>query len=486
MRQVGLLGLIAALSLCLVPGVADAAKGKKKKPDRVGVMTYNLYLGSSLSDALFEATTPTAGAGHVDRFANEVGEILSEVNSNNFPLRAKQISRDIQKRKVDLVGLQEAALWNVQIPTDGGAPSPSNPSAIRAKLPVADYIQTLLKELNKKAKTKKQCADARKKAKATGKKVKPCYRGYNLVISQQEADIEFPADFDNNPGPDGIHGEGFGAAPPCAGGPPNQGGNDDTGFFLGDPNGALDLNGDTAGGCATAEAFSDCADTNPAAAGFGASIGVQPLHTCLFHGIDGDVSLTMRDAILARKGAGVKAKGAKGANFTNKLSVPALGTTLNFTRGWTSADASVRGKKFRFVNTHLESENNGTIREDQASELVAAGGPATAVPTVLVGDLNSDPASSNPEGPPAYNRLAAAGFRSLTGPALTSGHGELLSDTSNVLDNSRIDHILTNSTSITLFKSSVVDTFANGLWNSDHGGVYSSLNVPGGKKAKKK
>jgi exonuclease III len=75
---------------------------------------------------------------------------------------------------------------------------------------------------------------------------------------------------------------------------------------------------------------------------------------------------------------------------------------------------------------------------------------------------------------------------SLTGPALTSGHGELLNDTSNTLDGSRIDHILTNGAGIVAAGSSqVIDTFANGLWNSDHGGVF--VQIKGKKqKAKKK
>ncbi len=52
-------------------------------------------------------------------------------------------------------------------------------------------------------------------------------------------------------------------------------------------------------------------------------------------------------------------------------------------------------------------------------------------------------------------------------------------------DDSRIDHILTNSPSITLGSSVVLDGIGGGLWASDHGGVLSRLNVPGGKKKKK-
>jgi endonuclease/exonuclease/phosphatase family metal-dependent hydrolase len=214
----------------------------------------------------------------------------------------------------------------------------------------------------------------------------------------------------------------------------------------------------------------------------------------MFHGIDGDNRLTMRDAILVRKGAGIKTSNVTSGNFSpaSTFALTVFGQPLSFTRGWTAADVNVRGKKFRLVNTHLESESVGSVREDQASELIASGGPATANPTVLIGDLNSDPArepTNLPNGDGgskiAYDRLAAAGFRSLTGPAPTGGHGELLNDLSNLLTDGRIDHILTNSAAITMRSSLVLDGQGGGLWASDHGGVLSRLSVPGGKKKKK-
>jgi hypothetical protein len=450
--RVGVSLLAAALAVCVLPGVADAAK-KKSKPDRVKVGTYNLYLGANLDDAV------AAGlASDTDGFVNEVGAVLRDVSTNNFPLRAKTIAARINKKKLDLVGLQEAALWRQSVPTDGAAPpvGPGTP----AQSVVYDYLTTLLVELNRKAKTAKQCKAAARKAKGNGKKPKPCYRGYRLVVDQQEANVESYADLDNDPGPDGIGGAGPFSL---------NVGLDDTGQSFGEPpDGGADSNGDGSP--------MDCYYPTPPA----------PFPSlCLFHGVDGDVRLTMRDAILARKGAGVGTSGSMAANYTSKFSVPVFGgaAVLDFLRGWTSTEANVRGKKFRFLNTHLESESNA-VRSAQASELVKPGGPVwTQRPTVLVGDLNSDP---NGASPGAYNVLAAAGFQSRTGPGLTSGHGELLTDSSNLLDNSRIDHILTNSPRIGLAGSSVFDVFRNGLWASDHGGVESRLNVPGKKKNKKK
>jgi hypothetical protein len=596
LRWAGLFGLIAALSLCLTPGIANA-----KKKDRVKVMTQNLYLGSDLADA-----TNAGLASRTDLFADEVGEVLREVNANDFAVRARTISREIKKNKVDLVGLQEAALWKIEVPTDGGGP----PRGTFATTPLIDYVDTLLNALNEKAKSKKACGKAAKKRKAQGKKPKPCYRGYRLVVAQQEADIEQLGDFDSNPGPDGktcdlssgtcpnpypssaggggsdswlwgnddvptvnvgeapaaecsdgidndgddlvdygpspalgnetsgpSPGAGFPGSPPGGPwdcntrldddesdntaafplGPPlglPQDTNMDNHIYTGDAGAAVGGLPDALGNGLDPAGVTDCPDTNSEA---GPSVGddlggtappwdapnfdgdIDPVATgsqvpvCLFHGIDGDLRLQMRDAIIARKGAGVKTSNATSGNYspaaTFKLTV--FGQPLSFTRGWTATDASVRGKRFHLVNTHLESESAGTVREDQASELIAPGGPAATTPTVLIGDLNSDPArepTNLPNGDGgskiAYDRLAAAGFRSLTGLAPTGGHGELLSDLSNLLNDGRIDHILTNSPSISMASSVVLDGIGGGLWASDHGGVLSRLKVPGGKKKK--
>jgi hypothetical protein len=537
LRWAGLFGLIAALSLCLTPGIADAKKGKKKK-DLVKVMSQNLYLGSDLGPPVAAAKEGEGVAGAAgqatrlkafDHFANEVGGVLADVQANDFNVRAQTIAKEIMKNRVDLVGLQEAALWRLQTPTDGGGPSAANPNASLATTPLIDYIDTLLGALNNKAKTKKQC-------KAKGLKGNKCYRGYRLVAATQEADIEQPGDFDNNPGPNGIGGEGPTFTPVGPGVPPcgstgvaqeTNPGADDTGVFLADPGppssiagvpfdwngdsssnsrnggpGPLDCGPDTFSGVFPQPPpyASDCPDNNPIGGQANPAEGAQDKHdttsSCLFHGIDGDGRLTMRDAIIARNGAGVKTSNPTSANYSsqNTLKLPIFNgaSSVAFTRGWTAVDASVRGKKFRFVNTHLESESNGSIREDQAAELVAPGGPTAAKPTILVGDLNSDPArepTNLPDGDGgskiAIDRVFAAGFLPLSGPAPTGGHGELLSDLGNLLGDGRIDHILTNGPSVKLASSVVLDGIGGGLWASDHGGVLSRLVIKGGTKKKK-
>src|SRR4051812_37554623 len=118
-------------------------------------------------------------------------------------------------------------------------------------------------------------------------------------------------------------------------------------------------------------------DGNQATAGPGCPMGSE---------ING--RLTMRDAILVRKG--VKVSRAKSGTFKTLLRLKPAGVNVDVTRGWTALDATVAGKKFHFVNTHLEAFDNSTtnptnggkqftngqVREAQAKELTAKGGPA--------------------------------------------------------------------------------------------------------------
>ena len=198
--------------------------------------------------------------------------------------------------------------------------------------------------------------------------------------------------------------------------------------------------------------------------------------------------LTMRDVILARSGAGVATSNPQGANFKSPLVLPVLGNPLTIKRGWTSVDASVRGSRtFRFVNTHLEAFHP-VFRALQAEELVAPSGPATsALPVVLLGDLNTDDDTvSGPAGSDqlAYLVLQSAGMvnRSTDDPLSCcldeSLLGELDGGSTADFDH-QVDHILTRDPKeVLLIESSVTGlTPVNEFWNSDHAGVFSSLEI---------
>jgi endonuclease/exonuclease/phosphatase family metal-dependent hydrolase len=202
-------------------------------------------------------------------------------------------------------------------------------------------------------------------------------------------------------------------------------------------------------------------------------------------GADINGRLTMRDVILAKTGAGVETWNAKGRNFKTLLPVPILGSPVLIKRGWTSTDARVRGSRpFHFVNTHLESFE-AHIRAAQAGELIQPPGPATgSLPVILVGDLNSDDDTVAEEDRIAYGILRTAGLveRSTNEPLgcclNASELGEF--DGGNVADfDHQVDHVMTNDPGDVQLLGSAVTGLnpVNGFWDSDHAGLFSSLEV---------
>lgn len=200
-------------------------------------------------------------------------------------------------------------------------------------------------------------------------------------------------------------------------------------------------------------------------------------------GADINGRLTMRDVILARRGAGVDTKNAQSANFVTNLVVPVAGVPVTIKRGWTATDARVRGTGwFRFVNTHLEAFQP-LIRQAQAAELVAPTGPATSdLPVVLLGDLNSDDDTVEGADRLAYETLLAAGMvnRSTDDPlscCLNSSLLEVGKGGSEADFDHQVDHILTRDPELITLQDSDVSGIqpVNGYWNSDHAGVFSAL-----------
>jgi endonuclease/exonuclease/phosphatase family metal-dependent hydrolase len=202
-------------------------------------------------------------------------------------------------------------------------------------------------------------------------------------------------------------------------------------------------------------------------------------------GADINGRLTMRDVILARRGAGVQTWNEQGGTFKTLLTVPILSGSgsLTIKRGWTATDAKVRGSHaFRFVNTHLEAFNP-LIREAQAKELVAPDGPATSsLPVVLLGDLNSDDDTVEGDDKLAYKALTDAGMveRSTADPDSCclekSLLGELDGGNEDDFDH-QVDHIMTRDPKVVTLQSSSVSGLqpVNGFWSSDHAGVFSAL-----------
>jgi endonuclease/exonuclease/phosphatase family metal-dependent hydrolase len=403
------LGLIAVLGLTLLPGVAEAAKGKgKKKGHKVTVMTRNLYLGADL--------TPVLTAPGLNEAIDAGGQVVNQVHATRFPsVRAASLAAEIKKRKPDIVGLQEASWWRTG-PVDLDPNVVTNPTASTTDPLGGDFITELLNQLNKgKGKKKGKSSAAAKKGKKKGSV------RYVLAVVKTEFDAELPVNDD---------GQGSGLA-----------------------------------------------------------------------GADHNERLTMRDAILVRKGAGVKFKNPTSGTFNTLLQVtlaPPVNIPVNVTRGWTAIDVKARGRSFHFVNTHLEAfdsqasntTNQGTtlgrgdIRAAQASQLVGPGGTANSTrPVILLGDINSDDDTvANNGDRNAYNALLAGGFteRSTANPLSCCLNDPFLVGGPNSINDfdHQVDHVLTNKGKIRFVKG-FVDGRApvNGLFPSDHAGLTSVLKI---------
>jgi hypothetical protein len=367
--------IVAAL---LMPGGAAAGK----KGDVVKVMTRNVYLGADL--------TPALNSADAEQFSEANGKILRDVDTNNFPVRARGLAREIIRKGPDLVGLQEVALWRTNENANlGPALDPNTPKTATTVHPGGDFLALLMSRLNQ------------------GKK------RYRIVKVQQEFDFEAPADYNDTEGD----------------------GDPAVSFVMPD----AEMNG----------------------------------------------RLTMRDVLIAKVKAGVRTSKVKGGNFETIYNPTISGVPVRVDRGWVSADVTVRGsRKFRFVNTHLEAFGDTEIREAQARELTARGGPARGpLPVVLVGDLNSDDNTVQGGDRDAYLVLKRKGFvdRATERPMSCCIDSGILTDNfGSVSDfDHHIDHVLTNRPRKVKRISAAVTgrSPANGFWDSDHAGVFSKLRL---------
>jgi endonuclease/exonuclease/phosphatase family metal-dependent hydrolase len=202
-------------------------------------------------------------------------------------------------------------------------------------------------------------------------------------------------------------------------------------------------------------------------------------------GAELDGRLTMRDVILAKKGSSVRTGETDGAHYTSMF-VPLIGGFLPIPveRGWASTEVTLGGSStaFRFVNTHLEAFGDDTIREAQAKELFAPGGPLdTDEQVILVGDLNSGTeARHNIHGTDQLAFAALLGFGMTDNGAVQSCCYSDLFDPTQVFDHT-VDHVLTKPGLVTrnafVTGNDPAERTPSGLWPSDHGGVVSTLEL---------
>ena len=198
-----------------------------------------------------------------------------------------------------------------------------------------------------------------------------------------------------------------------------------------------------------------------------------------------DVRLTMFDVILVKKRKGLRVTRRLKSNYDETIDVPTPAGTLTSTRGWAAVDVRFKGKRFRFVNTHLEAFGDAQ-REAQARELIARGGPLRGKRQyIVVGDFNSDP--NGTESPSAaFDILEGFGLvdewprRFGPGFSCCLNNSDARDTNADGFDH-RIDLILAKpklrALSGQVVGDAVGDRAPNGLWPSDHAGVVMKLRL---------
>jgi endonuclease/exonuclease/phosphatase family metal-dependent hydrolase len=112
-----------------LPAAAQAASGGQLQ---ITAMTYNLFQGTELTEAA-RATTPA-------QFLAAVGQDYGQVQRTDFAQRAQAIAAEAQSAAPDLIGLQEAALWQTGAPSASFPPPP--PSTVSF-----DFVKLLVDAL---------------------------------------------------------------------------------------------------------------------------------------------------------------------------------------------------------------------------------------------------------------------------------------------------------------------------------------------------
>ena len=199
-----------------------------------------------------------------------------------------------------------------------------------------------------------------------------------------------------------------------------------------------------------------------------------------------DLRFTDRDVVLVRTDlppGQFRVLTSQGKNFTAFVPLP---VGVKVLRGWTSVDVQVRGRSFRFVNTHLEDRlppQLPNIQQFQALELLAD--PLnTTMPVILAGDFNAD--ANGKYSPEIYGLLISQGRLTDAwnvvhpgNPGLTWGHDELLSNPA-LAFLYRLDLALYRGSQFQAIHAETVDPIIGvkpPLWFSDHAGLFATLAV---------
>ncbi|MFZ0161223.1 MAG: endonuclease/exonuclease/phosphatase family protein [Kineosporiaceae bacterium] len=201
-----------------------------------------------------------------------------------------------------------------------------------------------------------------------------------------------------------------------------------------------------------------------------------PVGACL-------VTLKDRDVVLVNEDTpSLYWWGARNRDYTaqQEFTPPVPGAApISFKRGWASIEASYRGERFRFVNTHLETESFPAVQEAQAAEFLA--GPARSWgPVIVTGDFNSAAdGSTTTTYATLTQRFRDAWWTQPGDKGLTCCQSGTLTNPASQLS-TRIDLVLGRNGAYPISAKVLGATpfqAAPPLWASDHAGVVATVRL---------
>jgi hypothetical protein len=116
--------LFVFLSVALIATFSIGASGTARAQNGQGgvtAMTYNLFQGSELTEAI-SAKSP-------GELLAAVATDFGQVQASKFPERAQAIAKEVESTGPDLIGLQEAALWRTGASSTTFPPPPATSTA---------------------------------------------------------------------------------------------------------------------------------------------------------------------------------------------------------------------------------------------------------------------------------------------------------------------------------------------------------------------
>jgi endonuclease/exonuclease/phosphatase family metal-dependent hydrolase len=229
---------------------------------------------------------------------------------------------------------------------------------------------------------------------------------------------------------------------------------------------------------------SDNADIGPAPLALPGCVEPPATITCTVRLQDRDVILVNDDT------PGLTWSNPQSGRYATQEVVNSPVGSLSFDRGWASIDARLKQQPFRFVTTHLETEEFPAVQQAQAAEFLR--GPGKGGTIIATGDFNSAADGSTTT---SYAQVTAPGkFRDAwdegrLGPGLSCcqesntpplAPGALNNPVSTL--RTRIDLILgrgaAKSDGAELIGDSPFEATPP-LWPSDHAGVVAELRLNG-------